>query len=231
MISKWVFSTLQSCLTVWKPPGCPITRFNSDTNYLVQIPQDCPQFRCKSQYWDCRVSILLSNLTIISGIPILSLPPFEVEAFGGIFRKLYIFSKYSVKLGKTFSLLLPVYYKGYIGMARWRSTLGEFWKEPKYRSFCPHEVGYHHPPCRGCAVQLWGSLCPVIREFLWRFYHVSITDWIIGSWWLSWFSSHSSLSGARGVSLKVQPSSHMVGSSGNQLPSWSSLGSHQESSL
>ena len=125
-------------------------------HYLVQISQDCPQFRCKSQYWDCRVSILLSNLTIISGIPILSLPPFEVEAFGGIFRKLYIFSKYSVKLGKTFSLLPPVYYKGYIGMARWRSTLGEFWKEPKHRSFCPHEVGYHHPPCR------W-MCCPTLR--------------------------------------------------------------------
>lgn len=203
MIHKWVFSTLQSCLTVWKPAGCPITHVNSDINYLVQVPQDCLQFRCKSQYWDCRVSILLSNLTIMSGIPILSSPPFEVEAFGGIFRKLYSFSKYSVKLGKTFSLLPPVkgHRNGQDEGVHWVSS----WKEPKHRSFCPHGVGHCHPPCRVDAVQLLRISVPCYSgvfmevlscEYHWLNHWLLMIKLILQPLFPFW---------AWGVSLKVQP--------------------------
>lgn len=60
-----------------------------DINYLVQVPQDCLQFRCKSQYWDCRVSTLLSNLTIMSGIPIPALPIWSWSIWWNIQKTVY----------------------------------------------------------------------------------------------------------------------------------------------
>jgi hypothetical protein len=44
---------------------------------------------------------------VTSGDPTLT-PPLQVEEFGGIFTELW----------ETFSLIPPVYYKGYKGMAR-----------------------------------------------------------------------------------------------------------------
>lgn len=109
-------------------------------------------------------------------------------------------------------------------MARWRSTLGEFWKEPKHRSFCPHGVGHCHPPCRWMCCQTLRISVPcysgVFMEVLSCEYHW-LNHWLL---MIKLILQPPSLSGAWGLSLKVQPSSHMIGSSGNQLPSWSSLG-------
>ena len=126
-----VFSTLQiNCSTLWTPTVCSITHFNYDINYLVQTLQDSPQFSCTSQYWGPRIPILLSDLTIISGIPYSALLQFKMKNW--------------------------LYYKGYRGMDRGTSILGEFWKEPKHRSFCPHRVGYHHHPCSSMC-------CPTLK--------------------------------------------------------------------
>ena len=109
-------------------------------------------------------------------------------------------------------------------MDRWTSILGEFWKEPKHRSFCPHGVGYHHPPCRWMCCPTLKLSVPIFKGFLWRFHH-----WLnLGNWWVSLTSSPSSLSESHGgvVILKLPTESlvHLTAS----FPSWSSLWAHQD---
>ena len=64
---------------------------------------------------------------------------------------------------------------------------------------------------------------PILLGFFWRFYYICVIDWITGQWWST--SNLSPLPGLEGwdwnlmltkIDWKFQPSSHWIGSPGNQ---------------
>ena len=87
------------------------------------------------------------------------------------------------------------------------------------------ELGIAAIPAGGCIVQLWGSLCTVAHG---GFMEVSslIKSLTIGEYTQSPVPLLSQETGGEGSTWMFHLYSHMIGSSGNQLPSWSSLGAH-----
>lgn len=167
------------------------------------VPQDCPHFRCQAQYQVPRLLILLSDLgTKWTGSH--TSHPF-------IFHDLLMVHETLKNILLTITGLLrrtPMH-------SQRGGTEGKVWKCPLLRSFCLHEAGVWYPPGLDVFVSLRLS-DPVIGGFYWgSIAEVRlILDSFLPQMW-GW------------VMLKLQPSKHMVDSSGQQPSPWSCLGVHQ----
>ena len=149
---------------------------------------------------------------VTSGVPTLTL-----------LFKLKNLVEYSQNSGKHF----PYYHQFIIKDTKEWPDEGICWvssgRSPRTGSSVPMELGIATLPAGGSVVQLWGSLCTAAHG---GFMEVSslIKSLTIGE--SLNFQSLFCPKSFGGSTWMFHLSSHMVGSSDNQLPSWSSLGAH-----
>lgn len=120
------------------------------------VPQDRTHFRCQSQVTGCHLYFCRTSYKFAIPWPHLWFDNL-LGWLTGVTEML------------TFTIFSFKYNKGYRWTSRWRGTR----RVPNTEAFVPVELDYTTLPTRGCM----GSPNSIVEGFLWRLYHIGMTNY------------------------------------------------------